>query len=57
MLLEIDELALLTIDSVLRRLFPDIEVVRVFVDCGDPAVLSHAFNTSTPDPFFPSSAY
>ncbi|MCF5931014.1 polysaccharide biosynthesis protein, partial [Xanthomonas perforans] len=44
-LLEIDELALLTIDSDLRRLFPDIEVVRVLGDCGDPAVVAHALNT------------
>ncbi|MCE4513392.1 UDP-N-acetylglucosamine 4,6-dehydratase family protein, partial [Xanthomonas hortorum] len=56
-LLEIDELALLTIDSDLRRLFPDIEVVRVLGDCGDPAVVAYALNTATPDAVFHAAAY
>lgn len=56
-LLEIDELALLTIDSDLRRLFPDIEVVRVLGDCGDPAVVAHALRTATPDAVFHAAAY
>ncbi|AKC78418.1 multidrug MFS transporter [Xanthomonas arboricola] len=56
-LLEIDELALLTVDSDLRRLFPDIEVVRVLGDCGDPAVVAHALNTALPDAVFHAAAY
>ncbi len=56
-LLEVDELALLTIDSGLRRLFPDLEVVRVLGDCGDPAVIAHALRTATPDAVFHAAAY
>lgn len=56
-LLEVDELALLTIDSDLRRLFPDIEVVRVLGDCGDPAVVQHALERASADAVFHAAAY
>ncbi|MFT4246998.1 MAG: nucleoside-diphosphate sugar epimerase/dehydratase [Pseudomonas sp.] len=56
-LLEMDELALLTIDSDLRRLFPDVEVVRVLGDCGDPAVVRYALDRAGPDAVFHAAAY
>ncbi|WP_434025690.1 polysaccharide biosynthesis protein [[Pseudomonas] boreopolis] len=56
-LLEVDELALLTIDSDLRRLFPDVEVVRVLGDCGDPAVVRYALDRAGPDAVFHAAAY
>lgn len=56
-LLEMDELALLTIDSDLRRLFPDIEVIRILGDCGDPAVVRHALDRAGPDAVFHAAAY
>jgi FlaA1/EpsC-like NDP-sugar epimerase len=56
-LLEIDELALLTIDADLRRLFPDMEVVRVLGDCGDPAVMRYALGRASPDAVFHAAAY
>lgn len=56
-LVEVDELALLTIDSDLRRLFPDMEVVRVLGDCGDPAVMRYALERATPDAVFHAAAY
>lgn len=57
LLLEIDELALLTIDADLRRLFPHLQVVRVLGDCGDPAVMAHAFKIARPDAVFHAAAY
>jgi FlaA1/EpsC-like NDP-sugar epimerase len=56
-LLEMDELALLTIDSDLRRLFPDVEVIRVLGDCGDPAVVRYALGRASPDAVFHAAAY
>ena len=56
-LLEVDELAVLTIDSDLRRLFPDLEVVRVLGDCGDPVVVRHALDRANPDAVFHAAAY
>ncbi len=41
-LLEIDELALITIHGDLMRAFPDLEIDAVLGDCGDPAVTLHA---------------
>lgn len=57
MIVEIDELALLTIDSDLRRLFPDIEVLRILGDCGDAAVIAHALRCAHPDAVFHAAAY
>ncbi|HBK46669.1 MAG TPA: polysaccharide biosynthesis protein [Xanthomonadaceae bacterium] len=56
-LLEVDELALLTIDSDLRRLFPDMDVVRILGDCGDPAVVRYALDSAGPDAVFHAAAY
>lgn len=56
-LLEIDELALLTIHSDLRRLFPDLDVERVLGDCGDPAVVRYALDRTGPDAVFHAAAY
>ncbi|MCY7312663.1 MAG: polysaccharide biosynthesis protein, partial [Pseudoxanthomonas sp.] len=41
-LLEIDELALITAHAELSRAFPDLEIVPVLGNCGDPAVIAHA---------------
>ncbi|WP_027080376.1 polysaccharide biosynthesis protein [Luteimonas mephitis] len=56
-LLEIDELALITIEAELRRDFPQIECVPVLGDCGDPAVVRHALERSRPDAVFHAAAY
>ncbi|ACA12501.1 polysaccharide biosynthesis protein [Xylella fastidiosa subsp. multiplex] len=56
-IVEIDELALLTIDSDLRRLFPDIEVLPILGDCGDAAVIAHALRCARPDAVFHAAAY
>lgn len=56
-LVETDELALLTIDSSLRRAFPNLEVIRVLGDCGSPAVMQHALAKATPDAVFHAAAY
>ncbi|WP_246109274.1 polysaccharide biosynthesis protein [Vulcaniibacterium gelatinicum] len=56
-LVEIDELALVTIEAQLRRDFPDIECVPVLGDCGDPAVIEHALRLTEPDAVFHAAAY
>lgn len=56
-IVEIDELALLTIHSDLRRLFPDIEVLPILGDCGDAAVIAHALRCVRPDAVFHAAAY
>lgn len=56
-LLEIDELALLTIHADLSRSFPDLQIECVLGDCGDPAVVRHALRTSSPDAVFHAAAY
>ncbi len=56
-LLEIDELALITTEADLRRAFPDLEVVPVLGDCGDPAVIAHALQMAEPDAVFHAAAY
>lgn len=48
-LAEIDELALLTIESELRRIFPDLDIVSVLGDCGDAAVIRHALHVGGAD--------
>ena len=45
-LLEIDELALLTVEADLRRDFPGIECLPVLGDAGDPAVIAAYLGTS-----------
>ena len=56
-LVEIDELALITIQSDLRRAFPDLEVLPVLGNCGDPAVIAHALRVAEPDAVFHAAAY
>ncbi|CAN7348136.1 nucleoside-diphosphate sugar epimerase/dehydratase [Pseudoxanthomonas sp. LjRoot143] len=56
-LVEIDELALITIQGDLRRAFPDLEVLPVLGNCGDPAVIAHALRIAEPDAVFHAAAY
>jgi FlaA1/EpsC-like NDP-sugar epimerase len=56
-LLEIDELALMTIEAELRRDFPQVECVAVLGDCGDPAAMRHALERSQPQAVFHAAAY
>lgn len=56
-LLEVDELALITTEADLRRAFPDLEVVSVLGNCGDPAVIAHALRVAEPDAVFHAAAY
>jgi FlaA1/EpsC-like NDP-sugar epimerase len=56
-LLEIDELALITIHADLHRTFPDLEIECVLGDCGDPAVTRHAMRLAEPDAVFHAAAY
>lgn len=56
-LVEIDELALLTVHASLRRDFPDIACVPVLGDCGDPATIRHALGAEPPDAVFHAAAY
>ena len=48
-LLEVDELALTTAHAELRRAFPDLQIVSVLGNCGDPAVIGHALKISEAD--------
>ena len=56
-LLEIDELALLTVEADLRRDFPGIECLPVLGDAGDPAVIAHALAIAEPEAVFHAAAY
>lgn len=56
-LLEVDELALTTAQAELKRAFPDLEIVSVLGNCGDPAVVSHALKITEPDAVFHAAAY
>ena len=56
-LVEIDELALTTTEAALHRDFPDIELVPVLGDCGDPAVIAHALRRAEPEAVFHAAAY
>ncbi|HEY5804500.1 MAG TPA: nucleoside-diphosphate sugar epimerase/dehydratase [Lysobacter sp.] len=56
-LLEIDELALTTTHAELKRAFPDLEVLSVLGNCGDPAVIGHALKMAEPDAVFHAAAY
>src|SRR5690606_19756688 len=56
-LVEIDELALLTINAELRRDFPGIDCVPVLGDCGDQAVIAHALKLVEPEAVFHAAAY
>mgnify|MGYP000972613128 CR=1 FL=1 len=56
-LVEIDELALITIENDLRRAFPDLELLPVLGNCGDPAVMDHVLSLAEPDAVFHAAAY
>ena len=56
-LVELDELALLTVEAELRRNFPGIELVSVLGDCGDAMVIGHALERARPDAVFHAAAY
>lgn len=56
-LLEVDELALTTAHAELKRAFPDLEIISVLGNCGDPAVMSYALRTAEPDAVFHAAAY
>jgi len=56
-LVEIDELALLTIEADLRRDFPGIECLPILGDAGDPAVIAHALAMAEPEAVFHAAAY
>ncbi len=56
-LVEIDELALLTIAAELRRDFPGIDCAPVLGDCGDRAVIAHALKLVEPESVFHAAAY
>ena len=56
-LLEIDELALLTVEAELRRDFPGIDCLPVLGDAGDPAVIAHALALAEPEAVFHAAAY
>lgn len=56
-LVEIDELALMTVEAALRRDFPEIEVIPVLGDCGDRAVVDHAIRLAQPEAVFHAAAY
>jgi FlaA1/EpsC-like NDP-sugar epimerase len=56
-LLEISELALITIQADLQRAFPDLEIIPVLGNCGDPAVVDYALKLSEPDAVFHAAAY
>ncbi len=56
-LIEIDELALITTETALRRDFPHVEYIPILGDCGDPAVMAHALGRAEPDAVFHAAAY
>ena len=56
-LLEVDELALTTAHAELSRAFPDLEIVSILGNCGDPAVINHALKISEADAVFHAAAY
>jgi FlaA1/EpsC-like NDP-sugar epimerase len=56
-LIEVDELALATMQAELARDFPSIQCVPVLGDCGDAAVMRHALALSGPEAVFHAAAY
>jgi len=56
-LIEIDELALVTTETALRRDFPDVEFIPVLGDCGDKAVIEYALKLAEPEAAFHAAAY
>lgn len=56
-LLEQNELALITIQEDLRRAFPRLEIDAVLGDCGDPAATGRALRLGQPQAVFHAAAY
>lgn len=56
-LIEIDELALVTTETALRRDFPDVEFIPILGDCGDKAVIEYALKLAEPEAVFHAAAY
>jgi FlaA1/EpsC-like NDP-sugar epimerase len=56
-LVEIDEIALTTVEAELRRDFPQTRCIPVLGNCGDPAVVKYALELSAPDAVFHAAAY
>lgn len=56
-LMEVDELALITIHAELHRAFPDLEVLPLLGNCGDPAAIAHVLRVAEPDAVFHAAAY
>jgi FlaA1/EpsC-like NDP-sugar epimerase len=56
-LVEIDEIALTTVEAELRRDFPQTHCIPVLGNCGDPAVIRYALELSGPDAVFHAAAY
>lgn len=56
-LVEINELALIKARDSLRRAFPDLDVIAVLGNCGDPAVIRRALRLGQVDAVFHAAAY
>ena len=56
-LVEVNELALITAESELRRAFPDLQIVSVLGNCGDPALIKRVLALAEPDAVFHAAAY
>lgn len=56
-LVELDELALMTVEAELRRDFPGVECIPLLGSCGDGAVMRHALRISQPESVFHAAAY
>ncbi|WP_058834567.1 polysaccharide biosynthesis protein [Luteimonas abyssi] len=55
--IDIDELSLIKIESLLRRDHPQVECIPILGDCGDPAVMRHALAKALPEAVFHAAAY
>jgi FlaA1/EpsC-like NDP-sugar epimerase len=56
-LLEISEYSLLKAQADLHRAFPDVEIVPILGNCGDPALARRALELVQPDAVFHAAAY
>ena len=56
-LVEHDELSLMRMEQELSRDFPSVRCTPILGDCGDPAVMRHAFDRSEVDAVFHAAAY
>jgi len=56
-LVEFDEFALVTIEHTLTCDFPQVELIPILGDCGDPAVMQHALSRARVDAVLHAAAY